>query len=373
MKKIIYWSPYLGHIGTKKSTFNSAKSLSLYGKGKFDVKLVNAVGEWSSTKDINTVNFFNNIYNLLPKGGFIKSRFSYSIIFLLSIIPLYKLLKKNKPDYLIAHLITSLPIFLFRIFNFKTKLILRISGYPKLNFTRKFLWKFCSKKIHIVTCPSKELREQLNNSKIFDEKKIIVLYDSVINIQEVNNKKKIPLEKSLSKIKYFLAIGRLTKQKNFGFLIDCFNELIKKDNSINLVIIGEGEDYITLKKKIDRYNLKQNIFLIGFKNNVFKYLKKCEAFILSSLWEDPGFVIVEAMYSNSFVISSNCESGPKEIISNHRGILFKNNSKDDFIEKFSKFIQLDNKERIDIKLNAKKFTKEFSLLKHFKRIENILS
>lgn len=106
---------------------------------------------------------------------------------------------------------------------------------------------------------------------------------------------------------------------------------------------------------------------------MFTYLKKCEAFILSSLWEDPGFVIVEAMYSNSFVISSDCESGPKEIISNQRGILFKNNSKDDFIEKFSKFIQLDNKERIDIKLNAKKFTKKFSLLKHFKKIENILS
>ena len=49
------------------------------------------------------------------------------------------------------------------------------------------------------------------------------------------------------------------------------------------------------------------------------------------------------------------------------------NNKDDFIEKFSKFIQLDNKERIDIKLNAKKFTKKFSLLKHFKKIENILS
>ena len=58
MKKIIYWSPYLGHIGTKKSTLNSARGISFYGRNKFDVKLINAVGEWNSTKDIKIINFF---------------------------------------------------------------------------------------------------------------------------------------------------------------------------------------------------------------------------------------------------------------------------------------------------------------------------
>ena len=275
---------------------------------------------------------------------------------------------------MIIHLITSLPLFLNLLFKFQTKFILRISGKPKLNFIRFFFWKIALKEIFKITFPTLETMNYFKSLNIVEEEKLSLLYDPIISIKQIKGEiLDEDIDEKLKNKNFFLSIGRLTKQKNFGFLIDCFNELIKKDNSINLVIIGEGEDYITLKKKIDRYNLKQNIFLIGFKNNVFKYLKKCEAFILSSLWEDPGFVIVEAMYSNSFVISSNCESGPKEIISNHRGILFKNNSKDDFIEKFSKFIQLDNKERIDIKLNAKKFTKEFSLLKHFKRIENILS
>ena len=374
MKKIIYWSPYLGHIGTKKSTFNSAKSLSVYGKGKFDVKLVNAVGEWSSTKDINTVNFFNNIYNLLPKGGFIKSRFSYSIIFLLSIIPLYKLLKKDKPDYLIAHLITSLPIFLFRIFNFKTKLILRISGYPKLNFTRKFLWKFCSKKIHIITCPSKELREQLNNSKIFDEKKIIVLYDSVINIQEVNNKKKIPLEKSLSKIKYFLAIGRLTKQKNFNLLIDGFNEFNKENKKYKLLIIGEGEDRDKLKKKIDKLKLNDQINLLGFKDNIYKYLKNSQAFILSSLWEEMGFVIIEAASCNTTIISSACPNGPTEFLNKgDGGYLFKNNSIKDLVKKMKKFDSDNEITKYNKILSTKKNVKNFTIFNHYKVLNTILN
>ena len=107
-------------------------------------------------------------------------------------------------------------------------------------------------------------------------------------------------------IAIFLAIGRLTKQKNFSFLIECFNQIIKKNNLINLVIIGEGEEFKVLKKIIKNYEMENNIFLIGYQKNVFGYLKNCEAFILSSLWEDPGFVVVEAMFSNAFVLSSDC-------------------------------------------------------------------
>ena len=61
-------------------------------------------------------------------------------------------------------------------------------------------------------------------------------------------------------------------------------------------------------------------------NNVFKYFKKGEVFVLSSLWEEVGFVMVEAALTNLFVISSNCPNGPKEFLSNGRyGILFENN------------------------------------------------
>ena len=56
----------------------------------------------------------------------------------ISIFPLFKILKKTKPDYLIIHLLTSIPLLLFNLFNFDTKLILRISGFPKLNFLESF-------------------------------------------------------------------------------------------------------------------------------------------------------------------------------------------------------------------------------------------
>jgi len=373
VKKIIYWSPYLGHIGTKKSTLNSANGLSVYGKDKFDVKLINALGEWNDINEIKTVSFFKNLYNKLPQGGFLKSRISFLIIFLLSILPLYKLLKKDKPDYLIAHLITSLPIFLFKIFKFKTKLILRISGYPKLNFIRKFFWKLCSKNIHLITCPSIELKNQLSKLNIFENKKIVVLYDSVINIKEVNKQKNDPLSNEITKSNYLLAIGRLTKQKNFNLLINAFYEFNKINNNYKLLIIGEGEENKKIISRINQLKLEHKIILLGFKKNVYKYLKNSKAFILSSPWEEMGFVIIEAASCNTLIISSNCPNGPSEFLNyGEAGYLFNNNSVNDLVQNLIKFDREEKNIKYNKILLAKKNVKKFTIFNHYKELKKIL-
>ena len=102
-----------------------------------------------------------------------------------------KIIKKEKPNYLIAHLIISLPLFLFSFNNFKTKLIIRISGTPKLNFLRKFFWKILSKKVYKVTCPTLSSLNQLKQLKIFPENKLTLLYDPIISVKEINKKKKM--------------------------------------------------------------------------------------------------------------------------------------------------------------------------------------
>jgi glycosyltransferase involved in cell wall biosynthesis len=373
VKKIIYWSPYLGHIGTKKSTLNSAKGLSIYGKDKFDVRLINALGEWNDVDEIKTLSFFKNLYNKLPQGGFFKSRISYSIIFLLSILPLYKFLKKDKPDYIIAHLITSLPIFLFKIFKFETKLILRISGYPKLNLIRKFFWKLCSKNIHLITCPSIELKNQLRNLDIFENKKIVVLYDSVINIKEVNNQKNALLSDNIMKSNYLLAIGRLTKQKNFNLLINAFYEFNKINNDYKLLIIGEGEENKKIINKINHLKLEHKIILLGFKQNVYKYLKNSKAFILSSLWEEMGFVIIEAASCNTLIISSDCPNGPSEFLEYGKaGYLFNNNSVNDLVQNLIKFDRDEKNIKYNKILQAKKNVKKFTIFNHYKELKKIL-
>ena len=373
MKKIIYWSPYLGHIGTKKSTLNSAKGLAFYGKDKFDVKLINALGEWNDINEIKTLSFFKNLYKRLPQGGFIKSRISYLIIFLFSILPLYKLLRKDKPDYIIAHLITSLPMFLFKIFKFETKLILRISGFPKLNLIRKFFWKLCSKNIYLITCPSIELKNQLKKLNIFENKKIVVLYDSVINIKEVNSQKNDFLHGEIKKSNYLLAIGRLTKQKNFDLLINAFYQFNKINNNYKLLIIGEGEEKRKIISRINQLELDHKIILLGFKQNVYKYLKNSKAFILSSLWEEMGFVIIEAASCNTLIISSDCPNGPSEFLNHGKaGYLFNNNSVNDLVQSLIKFDRDEKNIKYNKILLAKKNVKKFTIFNHYKELKKIL-
>lgn len=379
--KIYYWCPFINNVATIKAVYNSAMSLKINSKNKFEGIILDVFGEWEKSKFFNqeNVKFFklNNskIIKSMFSHGFIFSRIKYLLIFFISYFPLKNFFEKNKPKFLIIHLMTSLPLLLNLIYKYDTKIILRISGRPKLNIIRYYFWKIALKKVFMVTFPTIETMNYFKTLQIVDERKISLLYDPIISTKEItkNLQKEIIEESELRKKIFFLAIGRLTVQKNFIFLIECFSELIKKNNLINLVIIGDGEQFKLLKNKINEYKIDKNITLVGYKDNVFKYLHKCEAFILSSLWEDPGFVIVEAMYSNAFVLASDCKSGPSEIISEDRGLLFRNNSKEDFINKFQTFLMLNDDEKFKIKCEAKKFTKKFSLLNHYVKLEKILS
>ena len=380
-KSIYYWVPCLDRVGTEKSAKNSAVAVAKYSK-EYDVSVINVFGEWNNFKEIfeqNEVKLINlgiDLYNILPKKGFIFSRISYLIIIFLSFIPLIILLKKNKPDFLVAHLITSLPIFLFKLLNFRTKLILRISGYPKLNFFRKFLWKISSNKIHFTTCPSQELLEKLKKKNIFSKNKIFFLQDAILDIKEFIDKKK---DNNFGKDfdtsqKYFLSIGRFSKQKNFKYLIDEF-KLFKNENknlNIKLLIIGDGEEKKNILNRIKFNNLSKDVDLLNRTNNVYKYMKKSQAFILPSLWEEVGFVIVEAAMSNTFIISSDCPNGPTEFLSNgDAGLLFKSNE----IGELSKSLKLfvDNKINLMKKRKyAKKNSIKYTKFRHFKKLIKII-
>lgn len=377
MKRIYYWSPCLNKVGTYKSTINSAISLAKYSKN-YKIKIINSCGEWDDEKKnfldnrIEIINFGFNYFKYLPKIGFFKSRFSYFVIILTSIIPLLRLLIKDKPEFFVVHLITSLPLILMKLINTKTKFILRISGFPKLNFFRNLLWKNISKRIDQVTCPSIDLLNQLNKKNIFDKNKIKFLPDPILNIKEFVNKKKSLEINNQNKRNFFISIGRLTKQKNFIYLINEFKKFSEINDNYDLYIFGEGDLKIELNNQIHENKLENRVFLKGYSKNIFPYLIRAEAFILSSLWEDPGFVLIEAAACNLFIISSNCKNGPREFLDNGKnGILYESNDNGSLTSAIQQYFQTDNK--FKMKLNAKKNCRKYTLFHHYKYFENILN
>tara|TARA_B100000886_G_scaffold328056_1_gene276095 strand:- start:5575 stop:6720 length:1146 start_codon:yes stop_codon:yes gene_type:complete len=375
---VLYWCPFISKVATVKAVINSAFGLLKYSNQLYKPEIVNVFGEWDDLKS----ELENKKIILIPKlisfnflkfrkNSYIISRLKYMIIFFYSFIPLIKLLKEKNPSFIIVHLVTSLPLFIFSIFNFKTKLILRISGQPKLNFFRKFLWKLSIKNIYKITCPTQETFDNL--SKIsFLKNKLHLLRDPVLSIIEINKMKKKELNEILPQEDFILSIGRLTKQKNFGFLLKVFSKL-KLDN-LSLVIIGKGElkkDLIKQSKKLD---IEKKIFFINETNNVFNIIQRSKYFVLTSLWEDPGFVLLEAAAMNKIIVTSDCPSGPKEILKNGSGgFLFVSNNEDSFFKIFKQLQNSSEKELKIKKINAKKMTKEFTLYRHYKMINEVLS
>ena len=380
--KLYYWSPLFSNVATEKAVVNSIESLTKFSKKKIEPYLLDVIGEWESQKKkIFSKNIFiKDVLNFklikyLPKNGFFKSRLSYIIIFILSIFKLHIILKKDQPDFIIIHLMTSIPLLLLLLFNYKTKFILRISGYPKLNFLRSFFWKIVGKKIYLITTPTKLTLNLLCETRIFNLNKIKYLPDPVLNLGEIKDKKnkKENIEKQLSSENTILSIGRLTHQKNFNFLIMAFKEINKKYPNLNLVILGDGEEMNKLKNLIKKINLEEKIFLVGYKKNVYDYLKNSKMFVLTSLWEDPGFVLIEAAYMNKTVLSSDCLNGPKELLENEKnGFLFKSNSLTNFLNKFEGIMNADKKLLFKKKVSFKKKIKEFTLLNHYKILNSLL-
>ena len=137
--------------------------------------------------------------------------------------------------------------------------------------------------------------------------------------------------------------------------------------------MGDGDQKKVLIKETIKLGIQDKIFFLGYKNNVYKYLLNSECFVLTSLWEDPGFVILEAALSNLPIISSNCPNGPSEILSNGKnGFLFKNNDLSDFLSKFYEFKNTTEHELKKKRILAKKQVKKFTQFAHFKSLENII-
>ena len=381
MKKIFYWSPHISKVATIKNVLNSAFSLKKFNKEKINVSILDVIGEWSNHKselESKKINYLKisgfEISKLLPISGYLVSRIIYFFVLVTKILKLKKLIDKEKPNYLIIHLITVVPLLLLYLFSFDTKFILRISGLPKLTIFRTFFWKKISKKIYMVTCPSEETKKDLIKFNIFSKEKLKVIHDPILEIKEIHRNLNYKVEKNLpNNKKYFLNIGRLTKQKNQILLVDVFSKLVKNNNNLYLYIIGDGEKKKILNKMIVERQVQNNIFLLGYFENVFPLIRNSLAVISTSLWEDPGAVMIESAYCNKLVISSNCPNGPEEFLKNgESGYLFKNNDPIDLENKINQFLNETENSKFKKTVISKKNSKMYSLFRHYQKLNKIL-
>ena len=173
--------------------------------------------------------------------------------------------------------------------------------------------------------------------------------------------------------KILISIGRLTKQKNYIFLISNFKKLLFKFNDIKLLIIGDGEEKRILQNLITKLHIEDKVKLIGYKKNIYKYLKVSNYYISTSIWEGSSLAMIDAAFMGLPILCSNCPTGRKEFINNdEKGFLYNEGDSKDFLNKFEKMYRSNAHDVKTQLIKAKKESKKFTLLNHSFKLSNIL-
>lgn len=193
----------------------------------------------------------------------------------------------------------------------------------------------------------------LSNSKGVDEdlKSLMsittntkIIYNPV-DIEYINSKKDIcedvDFEFKKNK-KYIISVGRLIPLKRNIDLIKAFFELQKNDYSLELIFLGDGVLKEELKVECIKLGINEKIHFLGNVKNPFYYLNRSDLFVLNSEIEGFPNVLVEAMACGLPVISSDCKSGPREILEEEKyGLLYPVGDVDTLIEKMKTYLYED--------------------------------
>ena len=253
---------------------------------------------------------------------------------------LRRIVKDEQPDILFSHLyynniLTVLSSLLLSI-KHKPQIIVcehnSHRGYlphARLGWLKTLLIQFTYRRADKVISVSKGIYDALVQDFKIDKEKLTIIYNP-FDIKQIQK-----LSQNDVSLQYFeehkdyyiiISIGRLERQKNYKFLLESFSLI--KDENIRLVILGQGSLRDELMKIVQEKGIEKKVDFIGFQENPFSWIAKADLFVLSSDWEGFGNVIVEAMCCGTPVISTDCPSGPNEIIThNQNGFLVPMNDK----------------------------------------------
>jgi len=286
--------------------------------------------------------------------------------YVLSIFLLIKEILKNKNVIVFAFQANIYCIIICKLFSIKV--IARSNSAPagwSKNIFKRLFFNFFLNLADNVMVNSIQFKRDLK--KEFDVNATCIYnplnYNEILKNSKKKSKKIFTNKRQLK----ILNIGRFTDQKDQITFLKALNQ-IKEIIKFEAIIVGRGKLHKDLLEYIERNDLTNFVKIINFVENPFTLLKQTELFILSSKYEGLPNVLLEALTLRKFIISSNCPTGPKEILLNGKGgLLFKVGNHNQLAKKILYYVKnkkkclkmlryaIQNLYRFDYQKNLKKY------------------
>lgn len=311
-QKLAIYLPSLRGGGAERVMVILANALAEYG---YTVQLVVARAEGPYLRDVS--------------DGVDIIDFGCSRI-ITSLPPLIHYLRTEKPDALLSALShVNICALLARSFaRVKTRIIiserntLTAANKPKA-LSRQSLVRHLMRRVYrradAIVGVSRGVSDDLANFLRLPFGQITTIYNPVVTTSLIEQAK-APLEHAWvapDSPPIILGVGRLTRQKDFKTLIRAFAR-VRVNHRCRLVILGEGELYSELQALAGELGVEKDLMLFGFTDNPFSWMSRARVFVLSSAWEGLPGALIQAMACGAPVVSTDCPSGPSEILENGR-------------------------------------------------------
>ncbi len=354
-KKLIIFMPSIEGGGVEKNLF----LISGYLSNKInEVCLITASKKYKKK-------FNKKIKLILPKFNF-WDKLSRKMKYFICLILLFEQIIKDRNITILCFQANIYCIILCKVFN--KKIIVRSNSSPSgwsNNFLKNIIFKLVLKRADLVLVNSIEFKKQLKDKFNVNAECIY----NPLNKKEIIKKSKtksLKIFRNKNKLK-IINVGRFVDQKDQLTMLRALNLLSKKID-FEAVLVGSGTLKNSLINYVKKNKINDKIKFINFCTNPYPLIKQSDLLILSSKYEGLPNVLLEALALKKFIISSDCPTGPKEILLKGKGgLLFKVGNYSELEKKISYYLKnkkicksmlnnaLNKLDRFDYNKNLKKY------------------
>jgi glycosyltransferase involved in cell wall biosynthesis len=318
----------------------------------------------------------SELYNRLKQTRVPTRQISISNLSFLNpvkILELRKILKREKVKTLILNLSTDLKAagLAARLAGVENIIYRRGSAIPIRNtILNRLIFKYL---VTDIIANSEETKRTilLNNPKLFDENKIRIIYNGIDLEEHQKAKSKLLYQRTDGEIILGNA-GRLTEEKGHIYLLELARILKEKKIKFKMLIAGTGKLRYRLHKIVRSYKIEKEVKFLGFVKNIKSFNQSIDIFLLTSLWEGFGYVIVEAMAEEKPVIAFDIRSSAEIIDQGQTGFLVEKGNVEDLAEKVDILAKNEKLRKTMGKNGRRKVEKVFTLNKALKKVEEFL-